>query len=557
MSLQTIIDIGHKIRNELSKEESLQYHRFVKRAPEYSAKQPYIYYQIDVKDSYKIDFSSLKEITDESIIKSKYYYLKYKTGEADTLVKYIYGDIAYPDYFKPDDPTNGAPAFKLNSFLRGNDEAIKIQNETLIAFRQSIENSLDSLLKLFSDKKYCYIHFNFNGKNWYETDLFDIIERSMVNNFTNVENDKLSLFEFITRTIAGKETFERMINFNVKNNYKNKCFGSVDEVRDLFYGLDFQQKYKIKNSKGDIVINVLPKGRINAKGVIYYFEKKSNYDYKNQKPEDLDPFAEPFINPEIEGIEKYDIIFSKPIKYAKPIGADLLEITDISQNLLHRVNIKIEKAKMEIPYRFTLDYAILQLLDEKKHTNHLLKILPLIYKDNYYSDDVLLPALIEKTEYTIRNGDGKKNYFGGLKQHFYFLTKLQINDTIMEIKKTKSYLLGKMLGKMAEPFAGWKKDCPIKSFEKSYVGNISRRIAKLDDVIEFVNYLNEKLTLHPPKYGIIDIKKSYLELINAIDEFSGNEKYNRHFCALGFFESYYKSVAIEEEQSTEEENINN
>ena len=36
MSLQTIIQIGHKIRNELSKEESLQYHRFVKKAPEYS-----------------------------------------------------------------------------------------------------------------------------------------------------------------------------------------------------------------------------------------------------------------------------------------------------------------------------------------------------------------------------------------------------------------------------------------------------------------------------------------------------------------------------------------
>lgn len=31
MSLQTIIQIGHKIRNELSKEESLQYHRFVKK----------------------------------------------------------------------------------------------------------------------------------------------------------------------------------------------------------------------------------------------------------------------------------------------------------------------------------------------------------------------------------------------------------------------------------------------------------------------------------------------------------------------------------------------
>ena len=71
MSLQTIIQIGHKIRNELSKEESLQYHRFVKKAPEYNAKQPYTYYQIDVNPNFEIDFNSLKEVTDENIIRSR------------------------------------------------------------------------------------------------------------------------------------------------------------------------------------------------------------------------------------------------------------------------------------------------------------------------------------------------------------------------------------------------------------------------------------------------------------------------------------------------------
>ncbi len=551
MSLQTIIEIGHKIRNELGKEESLQYHRFVKRAPEYSYKQPYSYYQIDVSDSYEIDYGSLKEIFDMTIIKSQYYYLKYKTGEADSLVKYMFGDIAYPDFFKPDDPENGAAAFRLNSFLRGKEDASKIANEKLKAFRQSIEQSLEPLLSLFKEKEYCYIHFNFKGKSWYELDIFNDIENSIVTNFIKDENGFISLTAFLTRTLV--ESDSRLPDFEKNNTYKTKVFKDLDEVKDLLYGLDFQQKSKVNAGK-DIMINMLPKGKISANGVITYFEKKSNYDYKNQKPEHLDPFAEPFDNPEIDGIEKYDIIFSKR---SKPIGVDLLEITDIDQNLLTRVKNKIQEAKKQVNYGFTLDFSIKVLLGEKKFNTHLLKILPLIYKDSYYSDDVLLPALIEKTEYEIRNGDGKKNYFGGLKQHFYFLTELQINDIIMEIKKTKSYLLGKMLGKMAEPFAGWKKDCPIKSFEKSYVGNISRRITKLDDVIEFVNYLNEKLTLHPPKYGIIDIKKSYLELINAIDEFSGNEKYNRHFCALGFFEAYYKSVAVEEQQSKSEENINN
>ena len=116
MSLKTIIELGHKIRNELSKEESLQYHRFVKKAPEYSDKQPYVYYQVDVKPNFEIDFNSLKGVTDENIIKNRYYYLKFKTGEADSLVKYVFGDIAYPEFFKPDNTTNGA-ASSSNSFL--------------------------------------------------------------------------------------------------------------------------------------------------------------------------------------------------------------------------------------------------------------------------------------------------------------------------------------------------------------------------------------------------------------------------------------------------------
>ena len=541
MSLQTIIEIGHKIRNELSKEEGLQYHRYVKKAPEYNERQPYSYYQIDVSDSYEINYSSLKEIFDINIVKSKYYYLKYKTGEADSLVKYMFGDIAYPDFFKPDDPENGAAAFRLNSFLRAREDALKIDNEKLKSFRQSIERSLDSLLNLFKEKEYCYIHFNFNGKSWYELDVFNEIENSIVSNFIKEENGFISLTAFLTRTLV--ESDGRLPNFERNNTYKTKAFEDLEEVKDLLYGLDFQQKSKVNAGK-DIMINMLPKGRISANGVITYFEKKSNYDYKNQKPEDLDPFAEPFNNPEIDGIEKYDIIFSKR---SKPIGIDLLEITDIDQNLLLRVMENIQLAKKKVNYGFTLDFAIKVLFDEKKYNSHLLKILPLIYKDSYYNDDVLLPALIEKTEYAIRNGDGKKNYFGGLKQHFYFLTELQINDTIMEIKQSKSYLLGTKLGIMSKPVS-----MCIKSFEKAYVGNLSRRIACLNDVVEFANYLNEKLMIHQKGYP--SIKEASRELTTLFDFFPKEEKYNRKYCALGFFETYY-TYFKDESTNESEENI--
>ena len=546
MSLQTIIQIGHKIRNELSKEECLQYHRFVKKAPESTAKQPYSYYQIDVKPNFEIDFNSLKEVTDENVIKSKFYYLKYKTGQADNQVKYLFGDIAFPDYFKLGDPTNKAKSLQCNSFIRCETDASSITNEKFISFRSSFKKAIEKITELFKEKQYCYIHFNFQGKCWYEIELFEEVESFAISKYATMENGLISLNAFLTRTLAGSEKVERMINFTVDNNYKNKQFKNIEEFKDLLYGLDFQQLYKVKTNSGEIVINMLPKGDISARGIIEYFNKKSNYDFKNQKSEDIDPFAEPFINPEIGGIEKYDIIFSKPIKYSKPIGSDLLEITDVDQNLLQRVAMKIRKAKIEVDYKYTLDYAIKELFDEKKYTSHLLKILPLIYKDSYYSDDVLLPALIQKTEFAIRNGKGS---FYTFNKHYYFLTKLQINDTIMEIKESKSYLLGTKLGIMSKPVTQ-----VIKSFEKAYVGNLSRRIASLNDVVEFSNYLNEKLMIH--NKGFQNVKEASRELTAMLDFFK-DEKYNRHYCALGFFETYYayfKDAQTESEIELVEEN---
>lgn len=541
MSLQTIIQIGHKIRNELSKEEGLQYHRFVKQAPECTDKQPYVYYQIDVSPNFEVNFDSLKEVTDENIIKNRYYYLKFKTGEADSLVKYLFGDIAYPEFFKPDDPSNGAASFRLNSFLRGKEDAQRIQNEKLKNFRLSLEKNLNALLKLFQEKEFCYIHFNFSGSNWYETDVFNDVESAIVSNFVKEENGYLSLTAFLTRTLAESEG--RLPDFDVSNTHKAKFFDGLEEVKDLLYGLDFQQKSKVNAGK-DLMINMLPKGRINAHGILAYYAKKSNYDYKNPKPEDLDPFAEPFVNPEIDGIEKYDIVFSKR---SKPIGVDLLEMTDVDQNLLTRVTRKITKAKIEVDYKYSLDFAIKVLFEDKKYTSHLLKILPLIYKDSYYSDDVLLPVLIQKTEFAIRNDKGS---FNAYRKHFYFLTKLQINDTIMEIKSSKSYLLGTKLGIMSKPVA----HC-IKSFEKAYVGNLSRRIASLNDVVEFSNYLNEKLMIHQKGYP--SVKEASKELTSLFDYFTKDEKYNRHYCALGFFETYYAyfkgEAEIEEEVNLENE----
>jgi len=201
MSLDTIINIGNKIRTGLDKKESLSYHRYVKKAPLNNPKIQYSYFQLDVTKGYVIDKDSLRPITDEDFIRNNLFYLRFKTGEADSLVKYIFGDVC-TDYFKLDDPENKAKGFQVNSFLRGKEEAHKVYNEKLNFFRKSLEEILPSIIELIEATKNCFIHFNFSGKSWYELeDIFDELENYLIKNFIKEEGGRISLEAFLTRTL--------------------------------------------------------------------------------------------------------------------------------------------------------------------------------------------------------------------------------------------------------------------------------------------------------------------------------------------------------------------
>ena len=135
---------------------------------------------------------------------------------------------------------------RLIHFL-GKEDAVKIPNQKLKNFRLSLEANLDALLKLFLEKKFCYIHFNFLGKCWYETDVFNDVESAIVSNFVKEENGYLSLTAFLTRTLAESEG--RLPDFDTSNTHKAKFFDGLEEVKDLLYGLDFQQKSKVNAVK--------------------------------------------------------------------------------------------------------------------------------------------------------------------------------------------------------------------------------------------------------------------------------------------------------------------
>ena len=112
----------------------------------------------------------------------------------------------------------------------------------------------------------------------------------------------------------------------------------------------------------------------------------------------------------------------------------------------------------------------------------------------------------------------------------------------MKIQKSQSYKIGLLLGKLAEQFAAWRDDCPIKSFEKSYVGTLSRRITTIPDLIRFKIFMEEKLILHERASFTHSVSTRLSEEIKTLES-SLNEKYDRHNCAFGFFESYFAPSA--------------
>ena len=122
-----------------------------------------------------------------------------------------------------------------------------------------------------------------------------------------------------------------------------------------------------------------------------------------------------------------------------------------------------------------------------------------------------------------------------------------------DMKKSSSYAAGKLLGQLAQPVS-WE----IKSFEKNYVGLLSRRISDKPGLVAFANFINQKLAIHERTYP--SLKEKYIELAGILSEMQ-NKEYNREYCAFGFFEGYFakfekpeKTVTESEKQITEGEN---
>jgi len=616
MSLDTVLRIGKIYRASI--EYGLDEHRYVNRVSNdmksFSKNKDAqgqsvhtIIYNIpvhkDAEGNWHIQVAerSLIDLLEEDRIKGLRY-LNYKTSDNDSTKKYLFGDITYATSRK-DGKLIEAGSYRLegkSSFIRGKDEMTGLTSLSILSFRQSFEENILSIEGLLKSATAVALHFDFQGQSWYSVEgAMDAINQKLVEEFAakrTLPNGRevVTLSKTIFKTIKSplynreKNTFGDpdgiggcVPAFRNTEGYKIRHFESLDEVIDLFYAVSTAEKKFAKRIK-DVGVLALPRAEnLTARQLNAFFGSSTEYDETEEKlvqeqqvsdsSSDSDELFERMLDNDFEPDVTFDIIFMKPPGISTP-SVDLVEISNIQKSLLRNVHGDIcgrrnywEKEAAERlpnlkkPLRFSITNSFQQLLDnrtkdQKKYQSHLLKVLPQIYSDTYYRDPVLLPLLIEQTEYGIRQD---KTQFNFLKYQFYFLTSIQKQGemTMNTITNSSSYRMGHCLGVMSKPFAAWRKDkCPIKSFEKSYVGNLSRRILSPTDATTFANFLNEKLTIHGQYYP--EQRESFQQFLAMLKSFEGNskEKYDRNNCALGFFEGYHSPMPEKEAESEAPEN---
>lgn len=439
---------------------------------------------------------------------------------------------------------------------------------------ESHEEQIEKLVNYSTSN--LFLHLDFNGKHWYEfADEFNIINLKMLDDFTerSSQADGYLLKKSLYKTLSSAEKDLQFPYFHSQSRYRSKLFRNIEEVSDLLYAIDYSKTALVRISHSDIKLIVLPKGKnLTAKHYERFIQQANSLkDEQEQETiigqanvqDNQEQLFAPLIENVAENIIQFDLIFSKKGGQTAP-DVDMVEISGVEKSHLREISQRISKIKRSLYDKrlseikaglkpFSITWSFLNILGDstagmKKYQSHLYKVLPQIYTGTYYNDLILLPALIEKTEAHIRAGNPDFNF---LKYDFYFLTTIQNiipeGGNLMKIQESQSYKIGLLLGELAKQFAAWREDCPIKSFEKSYVGTLSRRITTIPDLMRFKTFMEEKLILHERASFTHSVSASLSEEIKALES-SSSEKYDRHKCAFGFFESYFAPVAGKEEQ---------
>lgn len=399
-----------------------------------------------------------------------------------------------------------------------------------------------------------FLHFSYGDeKSWYDfSNTLELVIRKLYKEYFDDKNkERLVLKKSLWPTIcSGDKTNDiQFPNFDLKNRYKTRGF-TESEIEDLFYGVAYAKKgKKIPGSEYKLI--VLPCGNNLKAEDLKLFQEKRNESLIVSSNEYNDDLISSIL--EISStFTSFDFIFAKN-GGTKP-DTDLIEISNITRSALNRVDSRNKSIahqvyaernnEIKVDMSLSICKSLSNLLGDvqldatgkikiaasKKYESHILKVLPLIYKEDYYNDPYLLHSFVTNVESATRIGDSSF-WCKILKYDLMFILSIQNNkqNKFMEITNSASFKLGVKIGKMAKPL---KK--AIGSFEKSYVGLLSRRVSTKDDCIGFVTDISQKLVMHEGMRATL-----CAEVCDDLANLSETE-YDKDKLSFGFLDGYFK-----------------
>ena len=415
-----------------------------------------------------------------------------------------------------------------------------------------------------------FLHFSYedeNGhsKSWYDfANSLQLITRNMIMKFVDKKNkERLVLEKSLWPTICSgdKKNDIQFPNFASGNKYKTRVF-TESEIEDLFYGDEYAKKNGKKISDSKYKLIVLPCGDNLKAEDLKLFQEKRNEPAIVSANEYKDDLISSILE-DCSTFTSFDFIFAKKER-TKADDTYLMEISNITLSALNRVNkrnkeiadkvyaernkeIKIDK--LERNKEKKEDYSPIcnsfrnllgdvqmnnttgkaEIVASKKYESHILKVLPLIYKEDYYNDPYLLHSFVTNVESATRLGNGSF-WCKILKYDLMFILSIQNNkqNKFMEITNSCSFKLGFKIGKMAQPLRF------IGSFEKNYVGLLSRRVSTKEDCIRFVTELCQKLVMHDSVWSVMSA-----EIFDDLAKLP-EDKYDKDELSFGFLDGYFK-----------------
>ena len=418
-----------------------------------------------------------------------------------------------------------------------------------------------------------FLHFSYedgngNEKSWYDfSNTLELVIREMHKKYVeDVKGNKerLVLKKSLWPTICSgdKKNDIQFPNFASENKYKTRFF-TESEIEDLFYVDQYAKNGKtICDSEYELI--VLPCGDNLKAEDLKLFQEKRNESAIVSANEYNDDLISSILE-DSSTFTSFDFIFARKER-TKPDDTYLIEISNITRSTLNRVNsrneniahqvyaernkeIKIDKPQKNKEkkenYFLSICNSFRNLLGDvqmdnttgkvkiaasKKYESHILKVLPLIYKEDYYNDPYLLHSFVTNVESATRLGDGSF-WCKILKYDLMFILSIQNNkqNKFMEITNSCSFKLGFKIGKMAKPLGK-----AIGSFEKNYVGLLSRRVSTKEDCISFVTDLCQKLVMHDSVWSVMSA-----EVFDDLAKLP-EDKYDKDELSFGFLDGYFK-----------------